>query len=201
MNSFFSEDEQDPHYNACVGENTAGDNSYGYKWGFEQAVYILSSAAIQGEFHDPTVNQEESQEYACLDAIIYPVCFCARHFIELFIKHHTKKVMSLIKDKSEKLKPIENSVHNSRVHGHNLIHLFDNLKTLSNALDSRLSNALDPICEFINEFSKIDPTGEVFRYHINQDDELHLSDIPRISILNFYDKFKTLKNILMNLIF
>jgi hypothetical protein len=193
MSIFFSEDEQDFHYNACVGENTAGDNSFGYKWGFEQAVSILSSAAIQGEYHDPTLNEEESQEYACLDVVIYPVCFCARHFIELFIKHHSKKILSLLKTKSKKLKFHGMFDMLKHVHGHNLNDLFNNLKELAIALDSRLSSELTPISEFIYEFSKIDPTGEVFRYHSDKENNLHLSDVSRINILNFHHSFKLLK--------
>ena len=71
--------------NACVGDNTGSDDDYGYVVGFAQAALALIAVAKQQYFVDPDTNE---QVVAYQDALIYPICFTARHHIELFLKRH-----------------------------------------------------------------------------------------------------------------
>ncbi|WP_146056712.1 hypothetical protein [Chromobacterium alticapitis] len=81
-------------YNACVGKNSGGDNHVIYMDGFERAVRILAQSSLEaGRGSD----WEDYRSYPHVDAVIYPICFCARHHAELFIKNSIRDVGTILK--------------------------------------------------------------------------------------------------------
>lgn len=78
--------------NACVGNNTGSSDDSGYITGFAQAALVLIAAAKVQSFKDPTTGDEIA---VYQDALIYPICFNARHHIELFLKRQIRRVAAL----------------------------------------------------------------------------------------------------------
>ncbi|MBP4047461.1 hypothetical protein [Chromobacterium violaceum] len=70
------------YLNACVGDNGFADDRT-YADGFATAVEKLVGAAIRRE--------------VLVDTVIYPICFCARHYIELFLKYNVRKISNIKK--------------------------------------------------------------------------------------------------------
>lgn len=85
MNKFFqSDDGYDFHMNACVGENIDSIAPYAYMQGFSDAFFSLSYVAHSQYYIHPISSEEK---HVSLDGLIYPMLYCARHHLELFIKY------------------------------------------------------------------------------------------------------------------
>lgn len=158
----------DPDLNACVGNNTGSDDDHGYVTGFGQAALALIAAAKQQAYLDPDTNEQVD---VYMDALIYPIGFCARHHIELFLKRQIARVSSL-----RGTPPI---IMDS---AHELDDLLAELEQLCVGADRRLPELLVPLEAAIEEFARVDPTGQVFRYRKSKDDETHLADVGRINL-------------------
>ena len=158
----------DPDLNACVGNNTGSDDDHGYVTGFGQAALALIAAAKQQAYLDPDTNQQVD---VYMDALIYPIGFCARHHIELFLKRQIARVSSL-----RGTPPI------TMDSTHELYDLLAQLEQLCVSADRRLPELLVPLKAAIAEFAGVDPTGQVFRYRKSKDDETHLADVGRINL-------------------
>ncbi|MFP3586390.1 hypothetical protein SCB29_22395 [Paraburkholderia sp. SIMBA_055] len=156
-----------PHLNACVGENTAGDNSYGYMTGFAQATEVLLEAAKK-QYYEVAGTDEMRGVY--MDALIYPICFCMRHHIELFLKRQLLKV-SRLRNPSIDVPAI-----------HELGDLLDALKEACETEDRRLSPKLAALESTITAFDRMDPNGQTFRYSTSNDGTPHLADVSHINL-------------------
>lgn len=169
------------HLNACVGENTGGDSDYGYVKGFAQAVFVLLSAAQSETFADPVTGEAD---WAYMDALIYPIGFCARHYIELFLKRQIRVVGSIRKQKA----PAE-------AKGHDLSSLWGELVAACST-DRRLAVKLQPMAEYVNDFASIDSTGQTFRYqHDAESGVKHLKKMGRINLQGLAKRFKELEGL------
>ncbi len=164
--------------NACVGENSGADNEYGYSLGFSQAVEVMIAAAKEQSYFDPDTGEPKG---VFMDVLIYPICFCARHHIELFIKRQIAIVSSLRGEADGKLE------------GHDIGELWLSLKAYC-AADRRLPPLADVMEEVIDDFASIDQTGQTFRYHTDLSKKQHLNDVPRINIALLSERFKRLSN-------
>lgn len=157
-----------PDLNACVGNNTGSDDDHGYVTGFAQAALALIATAKQQGYVDTDSNEHVT---VYVDALIYPVGYCARHHIELFLKRQIARVSSL----RNTLPMVLDSTHV-------LGDLLDTLKALCTTADRRLPALLAPLEAAITEFARIDKTGEVFRYRKSKGDETHLAEIGIINL-------------------
>lgn len=169
---------QDTHLNAVIGSDWPTDKTYSYVLGFEQAVEVLLAAATEEYYIDPA-QQEPRAVY--IDALIYPICFCARHFIELFLKRQITLVSAL------RGKP------DDAAGTHDLADLWIRLKTHLNT-DRRLAPLASPMEEFINDFAAIDETGETFRYAFDLKDNAHLGGLTHINVGILANRLKKLKD-------
>lgn len=163
----------DLHLNACVGKNGYQDfRKYGL--GYDETVKVLITAAKQ---YDVTV-----------DAIIYPLVFCARHRIELFLKDQLVK-FTLIRNHPEITEKLLNNTHDlNKLWGLFKLH---GLKT-----DKRFVDFIDRAEEYVMDFSEVDPTGETFRYPYTKLKSLHLEDISIINIAIFEKRYLQLSELM-----
>lgn len=149
----------DPHMNACVGNNGWQDlGTYGE--GFDEAVKILAASIINDSYY--------------LDVVVHPIVFCARHRIELFLKH-ALVLIGLIRP--------ELAVKEARlVKTHDLTSLWSLYKTTVQNCDRRLDVSIRSMEDIVGDFAEIDPTAETFRYPYSQDNVKHLTKTPIINI-------------------
>lgn len=158
----------DPDLNTCVGNNTGSDDDHGYVTGFGQAALALIAAAKQQAYLDPDTNEQVD---VYMDALIYPIGFCARHHIELFLKRQIARVSSL--------RGMPPTILDST---HELDELLATLKELCARTDRRLPELLAPLEAAVAEFARVDPTGQVFRYRKSTGDETHLAEVGLINL-------------------
>jgi len=165
----------DPDLNACVGNNTGSDDDHGYVTGFGQAALALIAIAKRQRYVDPD-SHEQITVY--MDALIYPIGFCARHHMELFLKRQIARVSSL-----------RGAAPTMLDSTHELDKLFATLKGLCAKTDSRLPELLSPLEAAIAEFARVDPTGQVFRYRSSLNAKTHLADLGIINLQALGDAF------------
>ncbi|WP_295391757.1 hypothetical protein [uncultured Thiodictyon sp.] len=169
------------HLNACVGENSGlSDNRYGYSRGFSDAVRVLLSAAINGNYRDLVTGEESA---TMIDGLIYPICFCARHHIELFLKGQIL-VVSGIRGQTEHI----SSEHSLKI-------LWDIFYDHCKKTDRRLTKLATPIIDFITDFDQLDPNGQVFRFAYDKEGNEHLKSQHTINIENFRVRFNALSDL------
>lgn len=155
--------------NACVGINGIQDHEkYGY--GFDEATKLLIKAA---KADDTTI-----------DATIYPLIFCARHRLELFLKDQLLK-FPLIRENNKVTEHLLSKTHNLET-------LWELFKIVGKATDRRILAFIDEADEYILDFAKIDPTGETFRYPYDQYKTTHLINTPIINIGVFEKRYSEL---------
>lgn len=167
-NKSFRTDFNNPHQNAVVGAHCIGDLSYAYREGFMQATLALLAAAATESYVDPYTD-----ETTCvfIDALVYPICFNARHFIELFLKDAIRSVSAL------GTHPTEVGV----IATHDLADLWDSFATAI-ARDSRLVELGMPLEEVFKDIAEVDNTGMTFRYPQDLDENIHLPDVEHINL-------------------
>lgn len=159
----------DEYMNACVGDN-GGPYSFGaYGEGFFQAGHRLFASA--------------KAEGIVPDLLVYPLAFCYRHGIELYLKH-------LVTLSAEKLGL---AIQYNKNHS-----LQQNMKLLSQAPEAAPAWVFEPVIEvgiaadIINDFCQIDPTGQVFRYPEDIKGNKHLTDLAVINLEVLHDGMRLL---------
>lgn len=150
------------HLNACIGENSGTDNRNGYALGFGDAVKVMLTAATHEQYIDSQTGQVAT---TYMDALIYPICFCARHHIELFLKREIHNVSQI----RGKWRPVPMN--------HNLERLWVEFRDVCKESDRRLYSHALLMEEFILDYAEIDPTGETFRYAQNRKNKEHLTEM------------------------
>lgn len=165
--------------NACVGANTGSDDDYGYVVGFAQAALALIAVAKLQYYVAPDTDE---QVVVYQDALIYPICFNARHHIELFLKRQIQRVAGLR----------QTTFDQSLLGEHDLGRLEDELASLCELTDRRLPKYLQPLAASIGAFAEIDPVGQTFRYRRSRTDELHLDQLQHINLAPLEQTFKKL---------
>lgn len=165
--------------NACVGGNTGSDDDYGYVVGFAQAALALIAVAKLQYYVAPDTDEPI---FVYQDALIYPICFNARHHVELFLKRQIQRVAGLR----------QTTFDQSLLGEHHLGRLVDELASLCELADRRLPKHLQPLRSSIEAFAEIDPTGQTFRYRRSRTDELHLDQLQHINLEPLEQTFKKL---------
>lgn len=149
--------------NACVGHNGGPYDYHAYGDGYlRAAIAIVPSIEIR---QDP------------VDLLIYPIAFCFRHAIELYLKHFCE-LLPRIWDEQQTPK---------------LTHkLVDNWKVVKSYLERgddfiRGKNSIRQFEKILTDFVQIDPTGETFRFPVNRNGGVHLEDSAVINVLVLRD--------------
>jgi len=177
-NNSFRPDFNNPHQNAVVGAYWDGDLSYAYRQGFMQATLALLAAASTECYIDP---QTDESNVVFLDALVYPICFNARHFIELFLKDSIRSVSAL-----------EGNVNQVGVmKTHDLAKLWTVFVDVV-ARDSRLVELGMPLEEVLKDISDVDRTGMAFRYPHDLKKNVLLPSIEHINLGVLGERLKNL---------
>lgn len=168
------------YFNACVGNN-GWVNINTYIDGYRSATLIMLQSAVGSN------TQLEDERFCSVDTAIYPIFFSARHFIELYIK---QKIYAINFFK------LKSTIETKLIKTHNIKNLWDLFIDIVNkTCDSRLEKYIDELEPYINDFAKIDLTGETFRYPYSSDNKKHLTQHSIINLYNFYRKFKELSEL------
>lgn len=166
-------------YNACVGNN-------GWSSLERHAEGFISSSIRLCEIAE--------KELGLLDIFIYPICFNFRHGIELYLKSYIYNLLPCHHDYVKKF----NLKNNDKItegkkkykNTHKLSDLIDIifllLKEVNYSCDAKIAGDLHEIINFVNKY---DINGEAFRYPWDKGEEVNLSNV---SIINIVD----LKNII-----
>lgn len=175
FNKTFNAGDHSGIFNACVGENGFVDKRT-YGTGFAEAVDILTSALVAMD------------ERANLDTLIYPICFCARHHVELFLKAQIEQISEI-----RGITPlIPNKPGMAISSTHDLGILWTVFANIALATDRRFIDPIVQLEEFIQDIAHIDPTGQTFRYPSNTESQKHLVATPVINILSLRSRFMEL---------
>jgi hypothetical protein len=75
---------------------------------------------------------------------------------------------------------------------HGLIPIWRTLNEISDKADQRLAKAVSDLEGLIQDFNKVDPTGQVFRYATGLDNTPHLKDITHINLQAFAERYAKL---------
>jgi hypothetical protein len=161
------------HLNACVGNNSGIDNRNGYAWGFAVSVKIMLSAALNGSYVDVLEGERDPQ----IDGLIYPIAFCARHHIELFLKREISYVSDI------------RGPSRTPPNKHDLGILWKDFLDTCASTDRFLLSSAEPLAEYVLDFTQIDPTGQTFRYASGKKNITHLTQISVINLYNFAERF------------
>jgi hypothetical protein len=181
MNPLFQSSENNHFYmNACVGENTGGIEAYSYMQGFSDAFFALSYIAHTECYIHPISHDEK---YASINGLIYPMLYCARHHLELFIKYQYT-IIAHIRNQEPKIPQ-----------GHDLAELFKLLQDESN-FDRRMADLTNKMKPFISAFAEIDSTGQTFRYATNTEGKMHLAEINTINATALTENFSKLASLI-----
>ncbi|MDD3858586.1 MAG: hypothetical protein PHW83_00185 [Bacteroidales bacterium] len=162
------------HYHACVGNNGNPDIK-AYALGYYETVKILLNSTLK---HDTT-----------LDAIIYPIGYSARHYIELTIKHQIKELIKVNSIINTNFSSKESSIHDISI-------LWDELKKLCSC-DPRYKELILASEEYINDFIECDDNGETFRYPFSNEKNKYLTQLYCIDIADLGRRFLELHEIFM----
>lgn len=157
---------------ACVGRNGGPATFDRYARGyFETAALAAEKAILQGGH--------------ALDWLVYPVCFCLRHAVELEIKHFSRE-LSEIFDESIIFKHNHNLPENWRT-------IRPHLFRLSSLFVERFCENDIVLCdEIIEELEVIDPTGQAFRFPELKSGKDSLEDYTRLHLPTVLELIKKL---------
>lgn len=165
------------HLNACVGTNGGQLGDHAYVLGFAQAAMVLVRRAIDPPRSEISAAQvaeleDDGEVGAHIDALVYPICFCARHHVELFLKRQI-----------DRLKGLRGVAVNQRVMtDHAILPLLQQLREVCDRTDPRLTERLKPVLQPIAELHAFDQTGQTFRYRTSSEQELHLENVSVINL-------------------
>lgn len=155
---------------AAVGANTGGSGGHAYVIGFGLAAQVLLRSLTWREASgDP-------EEFIPEDALIHPLAYCARHFVELFLK-----------DVPHELHALRNAEFKSEEH-HDIQKLWGAFDVAC-CVDRRLREFPDRLRDAVMAIAALDPTGQTFRYRNNRDNEQHLRDLAVIYVPEFERSF------------
>ncbi len=191
----FSDEEW--YLNACVGKNTgARDNSVGYSGGFQSATEIM--LRLLG-VPTPPAASECWGENALVDMLVYPICYCARHHVELVLKASLPKAWAIFKLKSPH-EPQGLSEPRAREITHSVLKVWEQLHAICEKGDSRLAALTLAMHPYILDIDSIDASGQTFRYAEDaQDGTRHLDDLSHINLGFFADGYAEVSELLERL--
>ena len=169
------------HLNACVGNNGWTGMST-YLEGYQAATIAM----LESILHRTQLESSDSIFWT-YDTAIYPIIFTARHSFELFLKSEISNINLFKKN----IPPIKNQLTIT----HNIGKLWLFFKEQISLLRDYRLNYIIPILEnTIEEYNRIDPNGEVFRYPYNNQGNKHLEEHYVINIYEIYKNYIKFSN-------
>jgi hypothetical protein len=166
---------QNWHLNACIGTN-GGPYDYGdFSRGYFAAAFHMVEALAEGD-----------RPGLFLDICVYPIVANFRHALELSMKH------SIV---------IANRYESQPEHfptSHDLRPLLSTLKSRCDSIDPNLieTEDWDFMLAAIEDFSRTDPKGMVFRYPEDLQRQLQIDAFELLNIQVLYEAMKRCQDIL-----
>lgn len=167
---------------AAVGRNTGNESDHAYVMGYglaaEQLFAVLNAGASS------RLRRKTDQVAATyVDALVYPLGFCVRHYLELALKSATREMHGL------RLKSVKSDYR----HGLRAIWpAFDS----ACAVDRRLRQFGPTLKPLVEAVASVDPTGQTFRYRANLAGHVHLEETAVIHIRSMQRTFSALRSVL-----
>jgi hypothetical protein len=162
-NQFFDKSDASQWHVACL--NFARDSWNLYAVGYKKAADLLVQRLA-----------ENKHARSDLDTLVYPILFLYRQYLELRLKQLIIKLQRFLGDKSE----VQIT--------HRIEKLWKTLKALMERANQEIGNEEDlsqlfvQIEEYINIYSRLDPTSEAFRYPVTKDNAPSLPNESHISV-------------------
>lgn len=160
--------------NACVGNNGAPGYQE-YAKGYSVAANLLLDSVI-----------EKGHLSRLVDELIYPICFNMRHSIELRLKMTVESLQQLAFYR-DALPDFD--LKQSHDVGVIWSYIIENAK----ALDARYELFLEQVNSAIESIAAVDPTGQTFRYPVNNENKKHLTEIGVINHFVLKSEFSLLE--------
>lgn len=165
---------------AAVGNNTGNDSGHGYAFGHALAADLLFKALGRGHGG----SRKDSQGSGVyVDALIFPLGYCIRHFVELSLK-------SAIRD-AHGLRGESVRINKS----HRLVDIWRDFERACSH-DRRLLRHLTVLKPLVDSVHAVDPTGQAFRYHVSASGHVHLGDTAVIHLRSLEKTFVALRRAL-----
>lgn len=183
--------------NACVGHNTGSrDNSESYSDGFQIGTEVLLKAAGVSA---PDGASERWGEYPPVDALVYPICYGARHHAELVLKRIAQQMWELYK--LRRPNNPQNFKQPKKVDlSHNIYDVWEQAHGYCEATDARLAALSAELEPYIRDIDHVDDTGQAFRYPASaQTSNLHLTGLSVINLAHFAAGFARMTDLLERL--
>ncbi|MBN9407507.1 MAG: hypothetical protein J0H69_00020 [Burkholderiales bacterium] len=145
--------------------------------GFAQAAMALLRTAMEPPRLNESVESfedlvDDGDVGVYMDALIYPICFSARHHIELFLKRQIARLAEVR----------EIDVNRTVLRDHKLGPLLNELLRVCDKTDPTLRERINPIEGVIRELDTFDSQGQTFRYRRSNEKELHLQEVHHINL-------------------
>ena len=158
-NDLFRGDPDRWHMNACVGHNGGPYDYESYGDGYLRAAIAMI----------PSIESHKNP----VDIMVYPIAYCFRHAIELYLKHFSETLPRLWGETGE-AKPT-----------HKLLDNWEIVKAylLRDREFSHGNNSVEQFENILKDLVQIDPSGEIFRFPVSRQGRLHLEDTSVINVL------------------
>lgn len=153
---------------AAVGNNTGSAGEHAYVIGFGYAAQVLLRAL--------TLRTPDADEFIPEDALIHPIAYSTRHFVELFLKDLPGEISRL--RSKDAVAP----------EGHDLRKLWPTFEQACGA-DRRLAGYPAKLRDAVFTIADLDPTGQTFRYRRSTGNKVHLDKFAVISVQEFEQDF------------
>lgn len=155
---------------AAIGTNTGGSAEHAYVIGFGLAAKVLlRSLTRRSTGGDP-------DDFVPEDALVHPIAYCTRHFVEL-----------LLKDVPRELHGLRQVEFKAEEH-HDIGKLWDSFEAACN-LDRRTREFPNKLHDAVMAIASLDPTGQTFRYRTDTLNKIHLEDLAVIYVPIFEQSF------------
>lgn len=177
--------------NACVGQNTGANLWEGYKGGFNAGAEVLLDAAGVAK----PVQAGGIWALPNVDYLVYPICLCARHHIEISLKRAIPIAWEIFKIRSPGSNGGLQAPH-PEDNRHGLMEVWRTLSTISEQADKRIWKHVKEARKFIKDFDAVDPSGMVFRYATDLNSAPHLDDLTHINLQLFAERYSAVCNTL-----
>ena len=163
--------------NACVGDNGA-PGYWEYSKGFSSGANQLIDQIVYTEDEDNQV-----------DHLIYPICFCMRHSVELRLKGAIQKLQDIEKLRGNRFEvDLEKS--------HDIGSIWRALSERGSAVDDLYRILFGKAEPLVLDIALIDATGQTFRYPLSAESNKHLTDVTTINVVHLQRRFRALEEFL-----
>lgn len=167
--------------NACVGKN-GNPQIREYAEGYASGANVLLDKLIS-----------DGEGLAEVDILIYPICFGMRHALELYLKDSVVSLERLARIRARSISEFD------MAGSHDIGRIWDYVRKESLAADARYATLIAKLDPFVDAFSRIDSTGQVFRYAFDNANNKHLTRVSVINVVVLKEKWSVFEVLLKDL--